>query len=139
MHCPGPGSVDLSGERAGGRQQSGVARILRIEARSQFGSLRPGRRIDMKTTDVKNELSKGLDKLTTLRDEAKLHLHLASLDAKQEWNEKLEPRIDELQRGAAEMSDGTKAAVQDLLTRVEGFVANLRGKGSDDGAADKKN
>lgn len=89
--------------------------------------------------DVKNELSKGLDKLTMLRDEAKLHLHLATLDAKQEWDEKLEPRINELQISAHEMTDGTKAAVQDLLARVESFVSNLRGKGTDKDkdAADK--
>ncbi len=86
--------------------------------------------------DVKAELSKGLDKLTTLRDEARLHLHLASLDAKQEWDERLEPRINELQTSAQEVSDGTKSAVQDLLARVEGFVSSLRSKvaGEDENA-----
>jgi hypothetical protein len=48
------------------------------------------------TNDVKNEVSKGIEKLTMLRDEVKLHIHLASLDAKQEWNDKLEPRINEV-------------------------------------------
>jgi hypothetical protein len=82
------------------------------------------------TNDVKNEVSKGLEKLATLRDEAKLHLHLATLDAKQEWDEKLEPRIDELQVKAAELSESSKVAVQELVERVEGFVSKLRGKGS---------
>ena len=81
--------------------------------------------------DVKNELAKGLDKLALLRDEAKLHLHLATLDAKQEWSDKLEPRIDELQKAAHELTDNSKVAVQDLLTKVEGFVSKLRGKGTD--------
>lgn len=87
--------------------------------------------------DVKTELSRGLDKLTTLRDEARLHLHLASLDAKQEWDEKLEPRINELQTSASEVSDGTRSVVEDLLARVEGFVSNLRTKvaGEDTSAA----
>ena len=46
-----------------------------------------------RTTDVKHELAHGLEKLATLRDEAKLHLHLATLDAKQEWDERLDPTI----------------------------------------------
>jgi hypothetical protein len=80
--------------------------------------------------DVKNEVTKGLEKLTTLRDEVKLHLHLASLDAKQEWNDKLEPRINEVQSTAHQVGDASRAAVHDLLTRVEGFYAKLRGAGS---------
>ena len=59
------------------------------------------------------------EKLGTLRDEVKLHLHLASLDAKKEWSEKLEPRINEIQSGAQQLS-------QDVLERVEAFVAKLR-------------
>ena len=80
--------------------------------------------------DVKNEVWKGIEKLAMLRDEAKLHLHLATLDAKQEWSDKLEPRIDELQKSAHELSDSSRTAVQDLVTKVEGFVTKLRGKGT---------
>ena len=83
------------------------------------------------TNDVKNELSKGLDKLALLRDEAKLHLHLATLDAKQEWNDKLEPHIDEIQKTAHELTDHSRAAVHELVAKVEGFVSKLRGKGPD--------
>ena len=83
------------------------------------------------TNDVKNEVTKGLEKLTTLRDEVKLHIHLASLDAKQEWNDKLEPRINEVSNevatGAHTASDASKAAIHDLVTKVEGFYAKLRG------------
>ncbi len=42
---------------------------------------------DKLTNDVKTEIAKGLEKLATLRDEAQLHLHLATLDAKQEWDD----------------------------------------------------
>ncbi len=79
------------------------------------------------TNDVKNEVTKGLEKLTTLRDEVKLHLHLASLDAKQEWNDKLEPRINEVSTTAHNATDASRAAVHDLVTKVEGFYAKLRG------------
>ena len=82
------------------------------------------------TEDVKNEVTKGLEKLGTLRDEVKLHLHLASLDAKQEWDEKLEPRINEVQTTAHQVSDASRAAVHDLVSRVEGFYTKLRGTSS---------
>jgi hypothetical protein len=81
------------------------------------------------TNDVKNEVSKGIEKLTMLRDEVKLHIHLASLDAKQEWNDKLEPRINEVSTSAHNATDASKAAVHDLVTKVEGFYAKLRGTG----------
>jgi hypothetical protein len=34
--------------------------------------------------------------LGMLRDEVKLHLHLASLDVKKTWDTKLEPRINDV-------------------------------------------
>ena len=83
---------------------------------------------DKISSDVKTEVNKGLEKLATLRDEAKLHLHLASLDAKQEWNDKLEPGINDLQAKAAELTETSKAAVHELVERVEGFVTKLRSK-----------
>lgn len=88
--------------------------------------------MDTKTIkdDVKAEVNKGVARLSTLRDEVKLHLHLASLDAKQEWDDKLEPRINEMQSSAHQMSDASRAAVTDLVKRVEGFYAKLRGTSS---------
>jgi len=85
---------------------------------------------DKIATDVKAELSKGLEKLAMLRDEAKLHLHLASLDAKQEWDDKLEPGINDIQTKASELTESSKHAVHELVERVEGFVSKLRSKTS---------
>lgn len=83
------------------------------------------------TEEVKVEVNKGLERLTTLRDEVKLHIHLASLDAKQEWNDKLEPRINEVSNevsnSAHTASDASKAAIHELVTKVESFYAKLRG------------
>ena len=82
------------------------------------------------TADVKNEVQKTLEKLQMLRDEAKLHLHLATLDVKQEWDDKLEPGINDLQTKAAELTESSKTAVHELVARVEGFVSKLRTKAS---------
>ena len=80
--------------------------------------------------DVKTEVNKGIERLGTLRDEVKLHLHLASLDAKQEWDEKLEPRINEVHSSARHVSDASHEVVSELVKRVEGFYAKLRGAAS---------
>lgn len=78
------------------------------------------------TNDVKAEVNKQLERLGTLRDEVKLHLHLASLDVKQEWNDKLEPRIHQAQETALDASEASKTAVHELVSHLEGFVAKLR-------------
>ena len=53
----------------------------------------------MNTTDLKNEISRDLGKMQTLRDEVRLKLHLAGMDAKDEWN-KLEPQLLVAERAA---------------------------------------
>jgi hypothetical protein len=82
------------------------------------------------TDDVKNEISKSLERLATLRDEVKVRLHLAELDAKQEWDEKLEPLISELQSKAGQLGESSREKVQELVSRVEGFYSKLRQKAS---------
>jgi hypothetical protein len=82
------------------------------------------------SADLKSELRRSLEQLTRLRDEARLHLHLASLDAKQEW-EKLDPKILALQSAALELGESSKDVVVDLVKSVEDFVDRLvRGRPS---------
>jgi hypothetical protein len=80
------------------------------------------------TDDVKNEISKSLEKLATLRDEVKVRLHLAELDAKQEWDEKIDPVITELQGKAGQLGESSREKVQELVAKVEGFYNRLRQK-----------
>jgi hypothetical protein len=82
------------------------------------------------TNDVKDEVTKGIEKLAMLRDEAKLHIHLATLEAKQEWDDKLEPKIAELQGAATHLGESSKEKVHDAVKTVEDFIAKLRGKTS---------
>jgi hypothetical protein len=82
------------------------------------------------SAELKNELTRNLDRLAALRDEAKLHLHLATLDAKQEWNDKLEPKIGELQSNALQLGSTSKEMVQEVLKSAEEFVAKLRSRAS---------
>jgi hypothetical protein len=76
--------------------------------------------------DVKEDVTQALSKIATLRDEVRLHLHLASLDVKKEWDEVLEPRVQELQDGAKHIGSDVKDKATDVAGKLEAFVARLR-------------
>lgn len=62
-----------------------------------------------------------LDSLKLVRDEIRLQLHLASLDAKTAWD-KLETRLDHLE---LESQRAGTAAVDSLITSVESLAKSL--------------
>jgi hypothetical protein len=77
-------------------------------------------------TDLKAELSKTLDLLRRLRDEARTQVHLGGMDAKDRWN-KLEPRIeDALGQAARNVTDATRTVVDDTVSALREFTASLR-------------
>lgn len=84
-------------------------------------------------TETKQDATSALTRIATLRDEAKLHLHLASLDARKEWDEVLEPKVLELQDGAKHLGAEVRDAATDVAGKLEAFVARLRGDASDAG------
>jgi hypothetical protein len=63
-------------------------------------------------------ITKQVEKLETLADEVRLKLHLASLDARKEWDEKIAPRLLELRQAPAEK-------IEELTKLVEGYLARL--------------
>jgi hypothetical protein len=75
--------------------------------------------------DVKNEISNGLERLQTLRDEARVKLHLAGMDAKDRWNE-IEPYLADVERSASQINDASRAAIKQAIERVEGFLGSLK-------------
>lgn len=77
--------------------------------------------------DIKHEVERNLSKMSTLRDEIRVQLHLASLDAKREWDEKLEPKIAEAEGAAKQATEATKAALEEVVNRLEKFAKQLRG------------
>lgn len=72
------------------------------------------------TTELKLEFQKTLGLLRTLRDEVRVNLHLAGLDARDEWS-KIEPRIIEIERAAEDATEATRSVLADLLHRVKTF------------------
>ncbi|HSN98085.1 MAG TPA: hypothetical protein VLS89_07290 [Candidatus Nanopelagicales bacterium] len=77
------------------------------------------------TDDMKAELQKGLESLQTMRDEIRVRIHLAGMEAKDAWN-RLEPKLYEAERLAEEVSDASRAAMNDLVTRARELRSSLK-------------
>ena len=65
---------------------------------------------------VQQEIDKAVAQLRTLRDEIRLHAHLANLEAREAWK-KLEPSLGELEQKMTQATEATKSKAQDLLKR----------------------
>ena len=66
------------------------------------------------------------DELRALRDEIRLELHLAGMEAKEAWK-KLEPRIrDAEEKVERSVTSATHAALKELTDSVREFRASLR-------------
>jgi uncharacterized protein YhaN len=70
------------------------------------------------TNELKNEIEKSLAQMQALRDEVRLKLHLAGMDAKDEWR-KLEPQLADVERAAGNLTDVTRHAVEDAVKRLK--------------------
>jgi hypothetical protein len=75
-------------------------------------------------TDLQAEIKKSLDHLHLLRDEVRLQLHLAGLEAKDRWN-KLEPKIEAVEQAAAEATEASRDAVKEAITSLKEFRSSL--------------
>ena len=82
----------------------------------------------MDTHQIKEEVDKNIEKLETLRDEVKVRLHLASLDAKKEWDETLSPKLFEVEQAAKNITEGTRSTAKELVAKLEEFLVRLRDK-----------
>jgi hypothetical protein len=76
-------------------------------------------------TDLKSELAKSLELLRTMRDEARVKLHLGGMDAKDRWN-RLEPRIEAaLGKAANEATEASTAMVDEVAKALREFTSSL--------------
>ena len=66
------------------------------------------------TEDVKKQLERTADMLETLRDEIRLKLHLAGMDAKKQWSD-LEPHLLDAQNRARQVAHKLEE-ISDILT-----------------------
>jgi len=75
--------------------------------------------------DLKAEMKRGVDLLRTLRDEIKVKLHLAGMDAKDQWA-KLEPELFKVERAAEQATESSRKLVEDALSRLKTLRDSLR-------------
>lgn len=80
-----------------------------------------------KQDGLRRELNATLDELRTLRDEIRVQLHLAGMDAKDRWNRDLEPRLFSMEkRVEREVGDATRSALHELAESMRRFRDNLK-------------
>ena len=77
------------------------------------------------TTDLKLDLQKGLDHVRALRDEVRVKIHLAGMDARDEWH-KLEPHLLEVERSAEHRTESARTAVQAAAARLAALLRSLK-------------
>lgn len=81
------------------------------------------------TTDTPKPTSSTWDDVKRIADEVKLKLHLASMEAKEQWK-KLEPKVNELEAKVMNGSEKAVGAVGDqvavLATGLRQFADELR-------------
>jgi hypothetical protein len=74
---------------------------------------------------VKIEFDNLLEKLKTERDEIKLKLHLASLEAKEEFEE-ADKHWDTLKNKAAEIADDSKETSEEFIAKAKSVGEELK-------------
>ncbi len=74
--------------------------------------------------ELKDEVKKGLEHLKTLRDEVRVRLHLAGMEAKDEWN-KLEPHLFDVEQSAREATEASRRAIVEAVERLKKLRESL--------------
>jgi hypothetical protein len=78
----------------------------------------------------KGEAREIIRELQTMRDEIRVKIHLAGMDAKDAWHERLEPRLRELEGRLEETSElaaqELRAAAQELRTHFRKIRDEIR-------------
>lgn len=76
------------------------------------------------TETLKAQVKDGIVQLQTLRDEIRVRIHLAGMDAKDAWSS-LEPEIEHAEQVAKEATVASRAAIEDVLVKVRDFAKSL--------------
>jgi hypothetical protein len=74
---------------------------------------------------VKKQIHEALQQARTLRDEIRVEVHLASLDAQDRWK-KLEPALGDAERFGAEVTEAARKAAADVAKSFQEFRASLK-------------
>jgi hypothetical protein len=78
-----------------------------------------------KGSKLDEEIRKGLSELETVRDEIRVNLHLAKMEAKDQWA-KLEPHVDTAKQLAREATTTARDKLRDLAERARAVRDAIR-------------
>lgn len=79
----------------------------------------------MNTTQMRDWMHESLGQLKTLRDEIRVDLHLAGMDAKDKWKE-LEPKFHEAEKLVENISEVSRHAMEEMVSRFRTFRESIR-------------
>lgn len=74
---------------------------------------------------MRKEIEQRRAELETLRDEIRVRMHLAGMEAKERWS-KLEPRIDAFEQRARHATDEALHELRDMANDLKQRVHRLR-------------
>lgn len=77
------------------------------------------------TEEVRQQIRNAIERARTLRDEIRVDVHLAGLDARTKW-QALEPKLADAERLAREVSETSRHAVEEIAKSFADFRASLR-------------
>lgn len=77
-------------------------------------------------TDPKNTLESGMQDLRTMRDEIRVKLHLAGQDARDAWENRLEPQLESLERKVKNAAAGAMDSLRGELDRARDAFREYR-------------
>jgi hypothetical protein len=79
----------------------------------------------MDNKQMREWMNENLGKLKTLRDEIRVDLHLAGMDAKDKWKE-MEPKLRDAEKLLDEVSESSRKAMEEMVERFRNFRESLR-------------
>jgi hypothetical protein len=77
------------------------------------------------TQELKQHLHDSMGLLKTLRDEIRVELHLAGMEAKERWK-KIEPRFEEAEKFAVAATHASKQALENTVETFKSFKDSLK-------------
>ncbi len=79
----------------------------------------------MNERQMRDWMKENLGRLKTLRDEIRVDIHLAGMDAKEKWKE-LEPVVRDAERLADDVTDVSRRAMEELVEKFRHFRESVR-------------
>ncbi len=76
------------------------------------------------TAEIKTHVTQAVQLLRQLRDEVRVEMHLAGMEAKDQWNA-LEPKLAIAEQAGHVMTEATKQLLHDTVEELKGFKAVL--------------